>query len=52
MNVDVEIQNHALFDDTLGRLAKLKTRKLGGPNSFVMPIDKYTKMWGVVSECA
>jgi len=51
MNVDVEIQNHALFDDTPGRLAKLKTRKPGDPNPFVMPIDKYTKMWGVVSEC-
>jgi metallo-beta-lactamase class B len=50
-NVDVEIQNHALFDDTPGRLARLKTRKPGEPNPFLMPIDKYVKMWGVVSEC-
>jgi len=50
-NVDVEIQNHALFDDTPGRLARLKTRKPGDPNPFLMPIDKYVKMWGVVSEC-
>lgn len=49
--VDVEIQNHALFDDTPGRLAALKTRKPGDPNPFIMPIDKYVKMWGVVSEC-
>ena len=51
MNVDVEIQNHALFDDTPGRLARLKTRKAGDPNPFLMPIDKYVKFWGVVSEC-
>jgi metallo-beta-lactamase class B len=51
MNVDVEIQNHALFDDTPGRLARLKTRKPGDPNPFLMPIDKYVRMWGVVSEC-
>lgn len=51
MNVDVEIQNHALFDDTPGRLARLKNRKPGDPNPFVMPIDKYAKMWGVVTEC-
>jgi hypothetical protein len=51
MNVDVEIQNHALFDDTEGRIAKFKTRKPGDPNPLLMPIDKYTRMWGVVSEC-
>ncbi len=51
MNVDVEIQNHALFDDTEGRMAKFKTRKPGDPNPLLMPIDKYTRMWGVVSEC-
>jgi metallo-beta-lactamase class B len=51
MNVDVEIQNHALFDDTPGRLARLKARKAGDPNPFLMSIDKYGKMWGVVSEC-
>jgi len=51
MNVDVGIQNHALFDDTPGRLARLKARKPGDPNPFVMPIDKYTKLWGIVSEC-
>ena len=51
MNVDVEIQNHAWFDDTPGRLARLKARKPGEPNPFLMSIDKYTKFWGVVSEC-
>ncbi|MEQ1949480.1 MAG: MBL fold metallo-hydrolase, partial [Bryobacteraceae bacterium] len=52
MKVDVEIQNHALFDDTPGRLARLKTRKAGEPNPFIMPLDTYVKMWGgVVTEC-
>lgn len=51
MNVDVEIQNHALFDDTEGRIAKFKTRKAGDPNPLLMPGDKYANMWGVVSEC-
>jgi metallo-beta-lactamase class B len=51
MNVDVEIQNHALFDDTEGRIAKFKTRKAGEPNPLLMPGDKYARMWGVVSEC-
>jgi metallo-beta-lactamase class B len=51
MNVDVEIQNHALFDDTPGRIARLKARKPGEPNPFLMSIDKYVNMWGVVSEC-
>ena len=51
MGVDVEIQNHAMFDDTPGRLARVQARKAGEPNPFVMPIDKYSKMWNVVSEC-
>lgn len=51
MKVDVEIQNHALFDDTPGRLAKVKMRKPGEPNPFLITTDKYVKFWGVVSEC-
>jgi len=51
MKVDVEIQNHALFDDTPGRLTKLKARKPGDPNPFLMTTDKYVKFWNIVSEC-
>ena len=52
MGVDVEIQNHALFDDTPGRIARLKARKAGDPNPFLMSMDKYNKLWsGVVTEC-
>jgi metallo-beta-lactamase class B len=51
MNVDVEIQNHALFDDTPGRLARLKARRPGEPNPFLMSTDKYVSLWNLVSEC-
>jgi len=51
MKVDVEIQNHAIFDDTPNRLAKLKARKAGEPHPFVMGGEKYARFWNVVSEC-
>ena len=51
LNVDVEIQNHALFDDTPARLARLRTRKPGDPNPFLMPTATYVNLWNVVSEC-
>jgi metallo-beta-lactamase class B len=51
MSVEVVVQNHALFDDTPGRIAKLKARKAGDPNPFLMSTDKYTKFWNVVTEC-
>jgi metallo-beta-lactamase class B len=51
MNVDVEIQNHPLFDDTPARLAKLKTRKAGEPNPFYMGNDRYGRFWNIIAEC-
>lgn len=51
MKVDVEIQNHALFDSTPERLAALKTRKAGDPNPFLMPQESYVKLWDIASEC-
>jgi metallo-beta-lactamase class B len=51
MNVDVEIQNHAMFDDTPARLAKLATRKAGDPHPFLMPTERYVSLWTLVSEC-
>jgi len=50
-NVDVEIQNHAIFDDTAERLARLKARKPGEPNPFIMSADKYARFWNIASEC-
>lgn len=51
MKVDVEVQNHAIFDGTPERLAKLKMRKAGEPNPFMMSTDNYAKFWNIVSEC-
>jgi metallo-beta-lactamase class B len=51
MGVDVEIQNHPIFDDTPARLAALATRRTGEPHPFVMGADRYQRFWGVISEC-
>ena len=51
MGVDVEVQNHALFDDTPGRLAALAARQPGQPHPFVMGTDRYVRFWNIVSEC-
>src|SRR5688572_16552687 len=51
MNVDVELQNHPIFDGMPDRLAKLKSAKASDPNPFVIGNDRYLKMWNIVSEC-
>jgi len=51
MGVDVEIQNHPIFDDTPARLAALAARRPGEPHPFVMGADRYQRFWGIVSEC-
>ncbi len=51
MGVDVEVQNHPLFDETPARLAALAARRPGEPHPFVMGTDTYLRFWKVVSEC-
>jgi metallo-beta-lactamase class B len=51
MNVEVEIQNHPIFDGTPDRLARLKAAKPGDSNPFVIGNERYLKMWNIVSEC-
>lgn len=51
MGVDVEIQNHPIFDDTPGRLAALANRAPGAPHPFVMGNEPYLRFWDVISEC-
>jgi metallo-beta-lactamase class B len=51
MGVDVEIQNHPIFDDTPARLAALATRRSGEPHPFVMGTERYQRFWRIVSEC-
>jgi metallo-beta-lactamase class B len=49
--VDVEIQNHPIFDDTPARLAALAARRPGEPHPFVMGAEPYQRFWRIVSEC-
>jgi len=51
MGVDVEIQNHPIFDATPARLAALAARRPGEPHPFVMGADRYQRFWSIVSEC-
>jgi metallo-beta-lactamase class B len=51
LKVDVELQNHPIFDMTPDRLARLKTRKAGEPHPFMSGTDRYVTFWSVLSEC-
>jgi metallo-beta-lactamase class B len=51
MKVDVEVQNHPIFDMTPARLAALKTRQRGAPHPFLVTTDRYVRFWSVISEC-
>jgi metallo-beta-lactamase class B len=51
MQVDVEIQNHPIFDDMSGRIARLATRSASTAHPFVMGNARYLRFWDVVSEC-
>jgi metallo-beta-lactamase class B len=51
MGVDVEIQNHPIFDATPERLAALAARGPGDPHPFVMGTGRYQRFWRIVSEC-
>ena len=49
--VDVELQNHPLYDNLQEKLDKLKTRKKGDPNPFVVGQANYQKFLDVMSQC-
>ena len=49
--VEVEIQNHPIFDGTPERLARLKAAAPGDPHPFVIGNARYISMWNIVSEC-
>ncbi|MGP1609189.1 MAG: MBL fold metallo-hydrolase, partial [Burkholderiales bacterium] len=51
MQVDVEIQNHPIFDDTPARIAALASRAPGAPHPFVMGSERYGRFWQVISAC-
>ena len=51
MKVDVEVQNHAIFDGMPDKLAALASRKPGAPHPFVVDTARYVKFWSIISEC-
>jgi metallo-beta-lactamase class B len=51
MNVEVEVQNHPLFDNTFEKASRLATRKPGDPHPFVVGPEGYQKFLAVISTC-
>lgn len=51
MKVEVELQNHPIFDGMPEKLERLKAAKAGDPSPFVVGNDRYLKMWNIVSQC-
>jgi metallo-beta-lactamase class B len=51
LNVDVEIQNHPMYDGLGAKLAQLKQRAAGQPNPFVVGRDGYQRFLAVMSGC-
>ena len=49
--VEVELQNHPLMDPIQSKLDKLKARKAGEPNPFVVGPANYQKFLDVMSGC-
>jgi metallo-beta-lactamase class B len=49
---DVQLGNHPNFDDSLAKIAKLKTRTAGQPHPFVVGSDGVQRILTVQRECA
>jgi metallo-beta-lactamase class B len=49
--VEVELQNHPLMDPIQAKLDRLKARKDGGPNPFVVGTANYQKFVDVMAAC-
>ena len=49
--VEVELQNHPLMDSVEPKLERLKTRKKGEPNPFVVGQANYQKFLDVMAAC-
>ena len=52
LGVDVEIQNHPLYDGFDDKLARLSMRKPGAPHPFVVGTDGYQNFLTVMGDCA
>jgi metallo-beta-lactamase class B len=51
MNVDVEIQNHPLYDDIAAKVSKVRAGNRTRANPFVVGRDAYQRFLTVQSEC-
>lgn len=51
MNVEIEVQNHPLFDNTLEKAARLATRSQADPHPFVVGAAGYQRFLDVISAC-
>ena len=51
MNVEIEIQNHPMYDGFVAKLQRLTQRKPGEPNPFVVGRDLYQRFLQVMSGC-
>ena len=51
MGVDVEIQNHPIFDNMSAKLAALKKRNPGASHPFVVGEENYQKFLDVIAGC-
>jgi metallo-beta-lactamase class B len=51
MKVDVELQNHPVYDNMPENLVQIGSRKTGMPNPFVVGPDNYAKFLDVMDEC-
>lgn len=50
-NVDVELQNHPLYDGMLGRLERLRARQPGQAHPFVVGREAYQRFTRVMADC-
>jgi metallo-beta-lactamase class B len=51
MKVDVEIQNHPMYDGFVAKLARLTQRKPGDANPFVVGTESYQRFVAVMAGC-
>jgi metallo-beta-lactamase class B len=51
LGVDVEIQNHPLYDGFPAKLEQLAARKAGESHPFVVGTDAYQRFLSVMKEC-
>jgi metallo-beta-lactamase class B len=52
LGVDVEIQNHPLYDGFLPKLERLAQRRAGDPHPFVVGAPAYQRFLTVMADCA